>query len=314
MLPKSGATAIVADDRGARVQPQLGGYGGMSRRAFLAACAAALLTRGALAAPSGTVRFGLTPVFLDSDVQLLAALEKYLSGRLGRPVALVKRRTYQEITLMLLSEQLHAAWICGYPYVQYSDRLSLLAVPVYRGKPLYQSYLIVNADSPVETVADLRGRVHAFSDPDSNSGFLVTQHLLATMGESPDTFFSRYFFTYGHRNVVRAVSSGLAESGSVDGYVWEVLKNTKRRLVEGTRVIRKSEWLGFPPVACNRLAREDEAVKGIAEALISMNVDERGREILATLYLDGFIRGEPALFDGIVEKYRFVQNFALRKT
>ncbi len=267
-----------------------------------------------MAASSGTVRFGLTPVFLDTDIQLLAALERYLSDRLGRPVELIKRRTYQEITLMLLSGWLDAAWICGYPYVRYRDQLYLLAVPVYLGKPLYQSYLIVNADSPVETVAGLRGRVHAFSDPDSNSGFLVTQHLLATMGESPDTFFSRYFFTYGHRNVVRAVSSSLAESGSVDGYVWEVIKHNGSRLVEGTRVIRKSEWLGFPPVVCNRNARDVDAIKGIAEALISMNEDDLGQEILAALHLDGFIRGSPPLFDGIEEKYKFVRNVFRDKT
>lgn len=267
-----------------------------------------------MAASSGTVRFGLTPVFLDTDIQLLDALERYLSNHLGRPVELIKRRTYQEITLMLLSGWLDAAWICGFPYVKYRDQLYLLAVPVYLGKPLYQSYLIVNADSPVETVAGLRGRVHAFSDPDSNSGFLVTQHLLATMGESPDTFFSRYFFTYGHRNVVRAVSSSLAESGSVDGYVWEVIKLNGSRLVEGTRVIRKSEWLGFPPVVCNRNARDVDAIKGIAEALISMNEDDLGQEILAALHLDGFIRGTPPLFDGIEEKYKFVRNVFREKT
>ncbi|MDR3422853.1 MAG: phosphonate ABC transporter substrate-binding protein, partial [Xanthobacteraceae bacterium] len=62
--------------------------------------------------------FGLTPVFLDSDVQLLSMLETYLVARLRRPVQLVKRRTYQEITAMLLSGQLDAAWVCDDPYVQ----------------------------------------------------------------------------------------------------------------------------------------------------------------------------------------------------
>ena len=110
---------------------------------------------------------------------------------------------------MLLSEQLDAAWICGFPLVQHPNELALVAVPVWQGKPLYRSYIIAGVDDPVESFIDMRGYVHAFSDPDSNSGFLVTRHLLTTMQEKPETFFSRFFFTYGHRNVIRAVAAGL---------------------------------------------------------------------------------------------------------
>jgi phosphonate transport system substrate-binding protein len=99
--------------------------------------AAACLT-GQAAHGQGAVSFGLTPVFLDSDIQLLAMLEKYLTRRVGQPVSLVKRRTYQEITALLLSGQLDAAWICGFPFVQFADELALVAVPLYRQQPLYQ--------------------------------------------------------------------------------------------------------------------------------------------------------------------------------
>jgi phosphonate transport system substrate-binding protein len=92
----------------------------------------------------GLVRFGLTPVFLSSDLQLLAKLEQYLSASLEEPVALIQRRTYQEISTLLLAGQLEAAWICGFPFIQHADRLALLAVPVFRGEPLYQAYVIVN--------------------------------------------------------------------------------------------------------------------------------------------------------------------------
>jgi phosphonate transport system substrate-binding protein len=279
----------------------------VTRRALLRCGIAAAVT---VAAPvvlaARPISFGLTPVFLDSDIELLATLERYLSGRLGKPVTLVKRRTYQEITGMLLSEQLDAAWICGFPLIQYPDRLSLVAVPVYRGQPLYQSYLIASRNDPAASIDDMRGYVHAFSDPDSNSGFLVTRHLLATRGERPDTFFSRYFFTYGHRNVVRAVSTGLAQCGSVDGYVWDVMTEIEPALTEGTRVVRKSELLGFPPVACNRRLRDGTVVAEIAQALITMGASADGRTLLSTLRLDGFTAGEDALFDTIAAKYREV--------
>jgi phosphonate transport system substrate-binding protein len=137
------------------------------------------------------LRFGLTPVFVDSDLQLLRSLHAYLVAQTGRPVELVQRRTYQEITALLLSDQIDAAWICGFPYVRWRDRLSLLAVPVYLGRPLYQSYIIVGRDRAVARFEDLKADIHAFSDPDSNSGWLVTRHLLLEHGTTPAAFFMR---------------------------------------------------------------------------------------------------------------------------
>lgn len=283
------------------------GESGVGRRQALAVAAGLIAAAAARTTRAGRpIYFGLTPVFLDSDIKLLAALTEYLTDRLQQPVSLVKRRTYQEITAMLLSEQLDAAWICGFPLVQHPDELVPIAVPVWQGRPLYRSYIIAAADDPVSSFADMRGYVHAFSDPDSNSGFLVTRHLLTTMQERPDTFFSRHFFTYGHRNVVRAVASGLAQCGSVDGYVWEVVRDMEPALTSKTRVVRKSELLGFPPVAANVRLREAPTVRKIADALNTMSESDAGRALLDTLRLDGFTPGGMDLFAGIARKYREV--------
>jgi hypothetical protein len=84
--------------------------------------------------------------------------------------------------------------------VQYRTQLDLLAVPVWRGQPLYSAYVIVEASRAAEGFDDLAGDIHALSDPDSNSGYLVTRGLLADKGTSPEAFFRRSFYTYGHRN------------------------------------------------------------------------------------------------------------------
>lgn len=251
---------------------------------------------------------GLTPVFLNNDVELLSALKSYLETAAGRPVKLVLRRTYEEITTLLVSGQLDAAWICGYPYVTFRDRLELLAVPVWRGRPLYQSYIITGTDNPSASESDLRGSVHAFSDPNSNSGYLVTAALLAGQGIRPEHFFSRVFFTYGHRNVVRAVASGLADSGSVDGYVWEVMSSVEPEITRTTRVLRKSEWLGFPPVATTRNAIARAEVQALQDAFVHMADSEAGRKVLRLLSLDRFTIARPELFDAIAAKVELVKH------
>jgi phosphonate transport system substrate-binding protein len=257
----------------------------------------------------GNLTLGRTPVFLTNDLELLSALKTYLETATGRSVKLVLRRTYQEITTLLVSSQLDAAWICGYPFVAFRDRLDLLATPIWRGKPLYQSYIIAGKGSAPASVEDLRGSVHAFSDPNSNSGYLVTTALLAEQEIRPEHFFSRVFFTYGHRNVVCAVAAALADSGSVDGYVWEVMKEIEPDLTDRTRIVRKSEWLGFPPIATPRGALARPEVRALQQAFIRMPDDPQGQFVLRLLRLDGFAEVEPTLFDAIAAKSDLVKRF-----
>ncbi len=284
---------------------------GPTRRDVLStvvATAAALSTPNLAVRAQGmqTIRFGLTPVFLTNDIDLLEKLKRYLSVATGRNVELVQRRTYQEVTSLLISGAIDAAWICGFPFVKNREELSLIAVPVWNGKPLYQAYVIAGQDSRERSFKDLQGDIHAFSDPDSNSGFLVTRALLTSIGEKPETYFSKTFFTYGHRNVVRAVASGLADSGSVDGYVWEVMAKREPKLVGQTRVIRKSEWLGFPPVACRRQSIGQDNIKVLIEAFNKMDETNEGRFVLNLLGLDSFGTYPASLYDGIAEKVALV--------
>jgi len=261
-----------------------------------------------IARASRPIRFGLTPVFLTNDLELLSGLQTYLSNATGHRVELVQRRTYQEITSLVVSDQIDAAWICGFPFIAYRNELSLVAVPVWRGQPQYQAYLIGPVGSQATSVDDLSGDVHAFSDPDSNSGYLVTSALLAQRGLRPPSFFSRTFFTYGHRNVVRAVASGLANSGSVDGYVWEVMHEIEPELTSRTKVVWRSEWLGFPPVATSRTQSKSPRLRALKTALLEMSNNALGRSVLETLRLDTFKDVPDALFERIAVKVAQVQN------
>jgi len=245
------------------------------------------------------LRIGLTPVFLDNQTSFLRQFERYLERRLHRPVVFVQRQSYREILDLLLQERLAFAWICGYPYVLHQDRLRLLAVPLYGGKPLYQSYLIVPAgDTRTHSIEDLQGKVFAYSDPDSNSGFLVPQVELLKSGIEPKRFFAKTFYTWSHRGVVVAVADGLAQGGSVDGYVWDTLNKLHPALTRNTRVVWKSAKYGFPPLVANSSLPE-ETFTSMQEVLLNMSTDSSGKRLLQRLNIDGFIEGDDRLYDGI---------------
>lgn len=246
-------------------------------------------------------RLGLTPVFVDDQLSLLDHWRSWLSGQIGAPLDFVQRGSYREVIDLLLQAKLDGAWLCGYPYLRHRQRLKLVAVPVWRGRPLYQSYLIVNTQSPYQELADLRARIFVYSDPDSNSGYLYPRYRLYQSGEDPQCFFARTFFAWSHRAVIESVAVGLADGGAVDGYVWETLaKGRPDFRVASTRVIERSPWFGFPPIVAQAEA-PPRFVAALRQALLAMASDLQGVQLLARLHLDGFTLAEPGLYDGIRE-------------
>ncbi len=259
-----------------------------------------LLPSGAPANPTrDELRIGLTPVFLDDQASFTARWRHWLEERIGRPVSFVQRGNYREVVDLVRGGKIDFAWLCGYPYVRHRREMRLVAVPLWRGQPRYQSYLIADARNiGIRSLSDLRGTVFAYSDPDSNSGFLYPQYSLMQAGHNPATYFSRTFFTWAHRKVVEAVSIGLASGGAVDGYVWEMLAETHPELARGTRVIEKSPFLGYPPFVARHDIPEGD-LKRFRAVLQGMPDDAAGAALLERLRIDGFVPGSPDLYDGI---------------
>lgn len=277
------------------------------RRKLLAYAAALAACAVAPARAAQPLLFGTTPVFLDEQAQFLRAWQNWLESRLGSPVRFVQRASYQEIMELLLAGRLDVAWVCGYPYVRHRRELELVAVPSYLGEPLYRSYLITPAeDSRTRSFTDLRDRVFAYSDPDSNSGWLVPQAEIKRLGHDPGRFFRKAFFTWSHRKVIEACAAGLAQGGSVDGYIWDTLARQHPELTRATRVVWRSPTYGFPPiVAAPRIS--GARIMELREALIGMQHDSAGQRLLAQLNLDGFVAGSASLFDGIEQNWRYLE-------
>lgn len=244
------------------------------------------------------VRIGLTPVFLDDQTAFLQSWKDYLERELGQPVQFVRRASYAEVVDLLRERKLDFAWLCGFPFVMHRGEMDVLAVPVYNGRPLYQSYLIVPAsDNRTQGIGGLKGKVFAYSDPNSNSGYLVPQYRLATLRE-PAQFFSKTFFTGSHRSVIEAVASRLADGGSVDGYVYDALARLRPEIVERTRIVERSQPFGFPPFVV-RKGVPLEVAAAFRRVLMEMPQKPDGKALLDALFLDGFVAGSPTQFDEI---------------
>ena len=258
------------------------------------------------------IRFGLTAVVLTENLRFLDQWGEYLSNKMDRKVEFILRKSYREVMDLLESGGIEFAWICGYPYVQAkkNDSLQLLSVPVYRGKPLYHSYIIVPQNSPYKNLSDLEGKIFAFSDPDSNSGFLYPLSLLSENNKKLESYFRQTFFTFNHAETVQAVSEQVADGGAVDSYIWEYLAIFRPEITKKTRIIKTSPSFGFPPIV-SRSGVNSNTFKRMKTTLENMNQDLSGIALLAQLKLDSFGDFSDSLFNGIRTMVKTLQNTEL---
>ena len=245
------------------------------------------------------LKIGLTAVILADQAAFLSRWSDYLGARMGVPVTFVARESYQNILDLLFSDQIDAAWICGYPYVLHQRRLQLLATPLLNERPYYQAYLIGQRGKAgaVRGWDDLKQRVLAYSDPLSNSGWLVAQAQLRAVGLA-DRDLKRSFFAHGHRNVAEAVASGLAQAGCIDGYVWDTMSQQKMLATAQTQVVWRSDWYAFPPVVA-RKNDSNPALIELGSALQNMRTDMQGISLLKALNLSGFAEPDATIFEPI---------------
>jgi phosphonate transport system substrate-binding protein len=224
----------------------------------------------------------------------------YLSGKLGKEVELVQRKTYGEVNELIGKGQIDIAFICSGPYAAGKGKygFELLATPEVQGSHFYHSYLIVNKGSTIDRLEDLKGRVFAFTDPDSHTGRLVPTHWLTEFNERAETFFGKVIYTYSHDNSILAVAKGLVDGAAVDSLIWEFYQLKNPSLTSATRVIRKSEPYGIPPVvASNTLG--SNLKDSVRNLLLSMHEDPDGKKILKELMIDRFVPPREEWYDSI---------------
>jgi len=214
----------------------------------------------------------------------------FIGTRLDRKVRLIQRKTYGEVNELFKTGQVDLAFICSGPYAVEKEKYGFeaLATPIVRGEPYYRSYLIVNKTSTYQNLNDLRDKVFAFTDPDSNTGALVPKYWLSKMGETPESFFESFSYTYSHDNSIMAVARALVDGATVDGHKWEYFQAKNPIFSSRTRVIQKSKPFGSPPlVASVALPPQDKDL--IKQFVFTMHLDMQGKNILDSLMIEKFV-------------------------
>ncbi|HLT01250.1 MAG TPA: phosphate/phosphite/phosphonate ABC transporter substrate-binding protein [Geminicoccaceae bacterium] len=178
----------------------------------------------------------------DRQLRAFACLKERTERALRVPVELRTWPDYTGVTAGLLSGELQAAGLGAGDYVaiflQDPDAIEPLVTTQQEDGTLgYRSVLVVRADSPYRSLADLRGRSVMFTERLSASGFLVPYYELTKEGYRPDRFFGRLGFSGSHPSAVAAVLNGQADaavtwSSGVGDHAEGYSRGNLRRMVE----------------------------------------------------------------------------------
>lgn len=196
----------------------------------IVACGAA--TQPATGEKPSTLRVGLVPNRSPDKVRAqYEPFRAYLQQRLGRPVEVFVATDYAGTVEALLNNRLDIAYLGGLTYVQARSRGAVhpMVTEVDRitHTTFYTSAIVTRADSPVQTLADLRGRRFAFGDIGSTSGSLYPRLMLDQAGyragsdpkQAPQGL-KDIVYTGGHDATALAVQNGTVDAGGLEERMW----------------------------------------------------------------------------------------------
>lgn len=299
----------------------------LTRRRFLSAAAAApaALMLGACSQSrydaSGALkdlRIGLS--VLETSPARIAALDGYqrfLQAELGLPVRSFRASGYAGVALAMMNDQVDFAIMGPANYAtvkaEMGDKVdAVLTMQENDGSTTYVSVVFVKAESPFQSLDDLKGRSIAFADPNSASGYLIPKAYLRKDGKDPRSFFSRFIFAGGHEQAVSSVLTGVTDAGVTwasgvgdmnEGYSRGILRRmveAKQLQMSQIRIIAKIGPIPNGPFVM-RNGLPAALRQGIIDAHLKLKAaDPAAYEALTGGRSKGFVPVPPGFYDDII--------------
>lgn len=155
---------------------------------------------------------------LADQIQTWAPLPKYIERTLGVKSTIRNSTDYAAIIEALAGGHIEVAYYGAAGYASAYEVMEGNIEPCCLEESLegylgYFGRIIVKADSPYQTLEDLEGKVFAFTDPNSTSGYLVpTYYLTKNMGKKPEEFFAKTVFAGSRDTAILSVLQGTADA------------------------------------------------------------------------------------------------------
>ena len=258
-----------------------------------------------LAAPADwpkKLTIGLIPTESSSHItDRFDNLHKYLEKKLGIPVELKTSTDYAGVIAAMQFKHVDLAYFGPKSYVEAAQRANAecFAIEVDEsGNRGYYSLLIAKKGSQITSMQAAKGKVFAFTDPNSTSGMLVpTIYFMKELKIEPEKYFSRVIYSGSHEASMLAVKAGKVDIAAIsdldmnrgEGKFWEQEKDFavlwKSKLIPGSNMAYRKDL-------------PESLKKALKEAFLTYN-DKEG---LKQLKLKEYASVTDSLYDPIREQ------------
>jgi phosphonate transport system substrate-binding protein len=244
---------------------------------------------------------GMFQPTIDLNMKTYKPLADYLSAKTGLPIELKVIEGWAGFVPAFKSGTLDLALMGPWGYVmshQYAGAEAIATIE-YDGKPMYHAIAITN-NPAIKSIADGKGKVYAFADVGSTSGYLIPRYVMKTkMGIDPDTYFGKTV------NLPHATIETQVVAGDVDlGSDYDRNRNTmiEQGLIkaENSRIIWTSDPLPNDAFAVSReLAAKTAVIAKLQKALVDLKKELESNTSLLPHHYTGFVRADNGTYEMI---------------
>ena len=253
-------------------------------------------------AQANVLRVSAIPDEAPSELQRkFKPLGEYLKAKTGLDVQFTPVTDYAAVVEGLATKKIDLAWLGGFTFVQAKLRTDGQAVPIVQRAEdeKFTSRFIVPLDSPIKSVAELKGHTFVFGAPSSTSGSLMPRFFLQQQGIVPERDFKTVAFSGAHDATVAFVASGRAEAGVLNASVMDKLVEAKNPNAEKVRVLATTppffdyNWTVRPGL-------DPALAKKLTDAFLALDpARPADKEILDLQRASRFIPTKASNYDGI---------------
>ncbi|HEX2911718.1 MAG TPA: phosphate/phosphite/phosphonate ABC transporter substrate-binding protein [Chloroflexia bacterium] len=236
------------------------------------------------------LRIGLIPNQNPETVKAqYASFKTYMEKTLGIPVELFVGSDYPAVVQAMVTDKLDMAYFGGLTYLQAREQADVYPIVTeidrYTNNRTYTSAIIVPADSPVQKVEDLKGKIFAFGDVASTSGSLYPRIMLDQAGIKVPGDLKEVKYTGGHDATALAVQNGSVDAGGLEERILLRLEDQGKVDKNKIRVIKRSDpIMGYPWVVRAKL--DKDYVEKITNAFLNI----KDPTLLQLLRAEGYAR------------------------
>jgi len=248
-----------------------------------------------------TLRIGLIPnQNPESQKQQYATFKTYMEKEMAQPIELFVANDYAGVVQAMVADKIDLAYFGGLTYVQAKEQTELYPIVTeidrFTNGPTYCSAIVVPADSPIKTVAELKGKSFAFGDISSTSGSLFPRIMLEQAGIKVPTDLKEVKYTGGHDATALAVQNGAVDGGGLEERVMLRLIDQGKLDKSKVRVIQRIAVTGYPWAVRAKL---DPA---LVDKITNVFVNIKDQDLLKLLRAESYVKIKDADYEYVREQ------------